>query len=670
MLKNMRLGLKLGLGFGLVLLLTLLVAVIGYQSLHGVQDRVDKADDVNRLVRFILEARVVEKNYMQRKDEKYLDEHAEALKKLNAQVTQTRNKFDQELNKKQMDSVKGAVQKYAEEFSGYVAMEGQKNTAMAAMREHARTALTEIEALREDQKKQLASLRRTGTASQQALNDKITKADDANRMIKWFLDARKNEKEVIISGKESFLLKNKKDIEQLLTLGKDLKTRFANRNNMVQIDNVMSSIAAYQKEFGHFVELIKQQDTATSDMVAAARNADTVCREARADQKNKMLQEISQAVYMSLGAAAFALLIGIVAAVFLTRSITRPVAMGVNFAEAMASGDFTQTLQVNQKDEVGVLAAALNSMVERLRVVVADVRGATDNVASGSEEMSASAETLSQGATEQAASIEEVSSSMEEMGSNISQNAENATQTESIARQASIDAEQGGVAVHQAVEAMKNIAEKISIIEEIARQTNLLALNAAIEAARAGEHGKGFAVVAAEVRKLAERSGTAAGEISELSTSTVSVAEQAGQMLEKLVPDIQKTAELVQEIAASSNEQNSGAAQINDAIQQLDTVIQQNASASEEMASTSEELAGQGQLLQQTMSFFRTENGSGSYASLNGRDRAVKSVGPSKPLNQLSIAGNQATDYDHNAYSGNVEQLDSIGDRDDDFEQF
>jgi len=197
---------------------------------------------------------------------------------------------------------------------------------------------------------------------------------------------------------------------------------------------------------------------------------------------------------------------------------------------------------------------------------------------------------------------------MEQMASNIRQNADNAMQTEKIAMKSSEDAREGGQAVAETVSAMKDIAEKISIIEEIARQTDLLALNAAIEAARAGEHGKGFAVVASEVRKLAERSQTAAGEISKLSSASVEVAEKAGEMLAKLVPDIQKTAELVQEISAASNEQNAGAEQINKAIQQLDQVIQQNASASEEMASTAEELAGQSEQLQNTIGYFKVDD--------------------------------------------------------------
>ncbi len=244
--------------------------------------------------------------------------------------------------------------------------------------------------------------------------------------------------------------------------------------------------------------------------------------------------------------------------------------------------------------------------------VLGEVKTVADTVAAASRQMSAGSEELSQGATEQASSVEEASSSMEQMASNIRQNADNAQQTEKIAVKSAGDAREGGKAVTETVNAMKEIAEKISIIEEIARQTNLLALNAAIEAARAGEHGKGFAVVAAEVRKLAERSQTAAAEISELSGTSVEVAEKAGEMLEKLVPDIQKTAELVQEISAASNEQNTGAEQINKAIQQLDQVIQQNAGASEELASTSEELSSQAEQLQASVaSLIKTDGTDG-----------------------------------------------------------
>ncbi|WP_282003832.1 methyl-accepting chemotaxis protein [Geotalea uraniireducens] len=318
---------------------------------------------------------------------------------------------------------------------------------------------------------------------------------------------------------------------------------------------------------------------------------------------------VGKIVMIMLILGGCALLLSIVIAFLITRSITRPLLEAVGASNRLAEGDLMVDINPRGKDETGQLLEAMKNMMDKLKQVVGEVKSAADNVASGSQELSSTSEEMSQGATEQAAAAEEASSSMEEMSSNIRQNADNAMQTEKIATKSAEDAREGGKAVAGTVTAMREIAAKISIIEEIARQTNLLALNAAIEAARAGEHGKGFAVVAAEVRKLAERSQKAAGEISELSASSVGVAEQAGEMLARLVPDIQRTAELVQEISAACREQDTGAEQINKAIQQLDQVIQQNASASEEMASTSEELAAQAEQLQTAISFFKVGSG-------------------------------------------------------------
>ncbi len=358
-------------------------------------------------------------------------------------------------------------------------------------------------------------------------------------------------------------------------------------------------------------DLIYAQET-TPALVEVQRILNEIRDEAKTGimQDDEMLRaaEKTRSGAWMLGVAA--VIVGLFASILISRAIIGPLRKGSEFVKQIASGDLTATLDIDQKDEIGELVAAMNGMVARLNNIVAAVQKAADNVASGSEEMSSSSEELSQGSTEQASNLEQVTSSMEEMASNIGQNADNAAETEKIARQAAQDAEEGGRQVQNTVQAMKDIAEKISIIEEIARQTNLLALNAAIEAARAGDAGKGFAVVAAEVRQLAERSGQAAKEIGELSVSSLDIADKAGKMLEKMVPDIRKTAELIQEINAASKEQTAGATQINAAIAQFDQVVQQNASSAEEVSSTSQELAGQAQQLQSTMGFFRvSDNG-------------------------------------------------------------
>ncbi|WP_279478771.1 methyl-accepting chemotaxis protein [Aureimonas sp. SK2] len=315
-----------------------------------------------------------------------------------------------------------------------------------------------------------------------------------------------------------------------------------------------------------------------------------------------------------------AIAIGAAAAAWMSLSISRGLSRSVKLAEDIGAGDLTQTVAAKDQDEIGDLLRAMNAMTENLREIVSDVTGSASQVAAGAQQSSATAEQLSQGSTEQAAATEQASSAMEEMAANIRQNSENATTTEKIATQASTSAIQSGEAVANSVEAMRTIADKIRIVQEIARQTDLLALNAAIEAARAGQHGKGFAVVASEVRKLAERSQIAASEIGELSGSTLKIAEDAGSRLQQLVPDIQRTAELVSEISAACREQNAGAEQINQAIQQLDQVTQQNAAAANEMSATAEQLSAEAGRLNDRAGFFRIEEQAKRQASGPGRD--------------------------------------------------
>ncbi len=300
---------------------------------------------------------------------------------------------------------------------------------------------------------------------------------------------------------------------------------------------------------------------------------------------------------------------GVVAvSTFMTsRSITMPLQAGMKCADAVAAGNLGLSIEVRRRDEIGLLLHALNAMLSQLSETLQDVKSASDSVSSGSNAMSENAQDMSDGASRQAASAEEISTSMEEMTSNIRQNTDNALQTETIAMKVAEDAKKSGQAVSRAVSAMHEIVSKISIIEDIARQTHTLSLNATIEAARAQEYGKGFAVVASEVRALAERSQTAASEISGLASGSVGVASQASEMLDQLVPDVQKTAELMQEISAASREQNLGAEQINRAIQQLDQVTQQNSIMAEELSATAETLANQSEQLRNAIGFFKID---------------------------------------------------------------
>ncbi len=335
-----------------------------------------------------------------------------------------------------------------------------------------------------------------------------------------------------------------------------------------------------------------------------------------------------------------AIIVGIIIALILGIVITRMVTTGVNkgvvIAETVAGGDLTIEVEaslLNRKDEIGQLAKAMHLMLEKLREVIGSVVSGSNNIAAASQQMSSTSQEMSQGSTEQASSAEEVSSSMEEMAANIQQNTDNARETEKISQNVSSGIQEVGTASQQSLQSIKTIADKISIISEISRQTNILALNAAVEAARAGEHGKGFAVVAAEVRKLAENSKIAADEINALASESVGVTEKAGNLMQQLIPEIDKTTKLVQEVAAASIEQNSGADQVNSAIQQLNQITQQNAAASEEMATSSEELASQADQLLDMVSYFKIEEAK----------RAAKKAATAKHFTQQQPTAPKAT---------------------------
>jgi methyl-accepting chemotaxis protein len=401
-------------------------------------------------------------------------------------------------------------------------------------------------------------------------------------------------------------------------------------------------------------------------------NMDQAFSDAR-DNQRRSNAVLSQIAWFSMACIALLIVVSFV----LVRTVTGPVNGAVAAANRLAEGDIAASIEVSSRDEIGqllramqrmgeylremagvaeamaagdlsveveprsgkdTLGTAFRTMVSRLSATIGELRGGAQMLSTASREVSATSQTLSEGTSEQAASVEEAASSLEQMTASITQNATNSRQTEQMAIKGASMAGETGTAVTETQEAMRSIAEKISIVEEIAYQTNLLALNAAIEAARAGEHGKGFAVVATEVRRLAERSQVAAKEIGGLAASSVEVAERSGQHLEKLVPSIRKTAELVQEVAAASDEQSSGVSQINGAMNRVDQVAQRNASAAEELATTAEEMSSQAAALQKSMSFFNLDGHVKDEEATPPRSEASEVPVPLSPLAGARLA--------------------------------
>jgi len=626
MFKNLKIGMKLLIGFGLVIALTLIVGTVAYNGMNVVLKGAKYSDALATMTIQFKDARQQEKNFVIRGDNASVEAVASAIAEL-SKTAEGANEFTNETQQGKIGEILKSVGDYHKAFEEYVAIQKEKQKAFDEM----------------------------GGAGA-ALSSKLIQMT-STQVVGDFALVRVKFRDLYFTGN--------------LDLVADIDKGIANvKSGASSFPEIVNGLDSYRQNIETVIRNIKAQHETDKAMIESGREAQKLAADENNASTEAMLATFRSVISVMIIIIIVAVVVGIIAAVVITKGITGPVTKGVEFAKELANGNLDAKLDIDQRDEVGQLATALKAMVEKLRSIITDVRTSSDNVAAGARELSSAAQDMSQGATEQAASAEEASASMEEMASNINQNADNALQTEKIALKASGDAKEGGDAVQKTVKAMKEIADKISIIEEIARQTNLLALNAAIEAARAGEHGKGFAVVASEVRKLAERSQEAAREISDLSSSSVDIAEKAGQLLNQILPDIQKTAELVQEITAGSSEMRTGGEQINAAIQQLDQVIQRNAGASEEMAATAEELSSQSDALQQAISFFKMRNEGGSSDRYAQAKKTAKKPSPVKHFEKPVFPHHDSKSAKKEGEGIDLDLRDSRKDHDSDFESF
>ncbi len=608
-MKNLSLAKKLIIGFSMVLVLLVTVAYIGFNALGGASEGFTEyrglartTNTSGRVQANMLMARMKVKDFIISGSDQDIKDFHDYVDQMDGFIEEVKQEVQHPDRSTLIAHADDMLQRYEEGFAKVIEHQHERNRLVA-----------NLGAFGINIEKKL-----TGILTSAKEDGDMLAAYNASLGTRNMLLGRIYGTKFLVSNAQADADRVFKEFDGLQAQLDILDKELQNSERRRLLAEAQKQKDAYLEDFKQTVETIfarNEQVTGTLDILGPkiAQSIEDVKLGVMQDQDElgpRVQKANTSAINQISLISIVAVLAGVLITFLLIRSVLLQLGCDPSFIEStmkrLAKGDLTLELEVTERNKESVFGS-VKQMVDQLKSVVETVKAASDHVASGSQELSASSEEMSQGATEQAAAAEEASSSMEQMAANIRQNADNAMQTEKIAVKSAEDAQKGGESVAKTVSAMKDIADKISIIEEIARQTNLLALNAAIEAARAGEHGKGFAVVAAEVRKLAERSQNAAAEISELSSSSVDVAEQAGQMLAQMVPDIQRTAELVQEISAASKEQDTGAEQVNKAIMQLDQVIQQNASASEEMASTSEELSSQAEQLQDSISFFKVD---------------------------------------------------------------
>ncbi len=582
------------------------VCIINFNKISGFMDI---SSETNLIVKEMFVVREIEKEFFQRKDLallKTMDQNVGLLVKRTIDLSETTASKNLSAG---LREIKGLIQEYHKEFQQTAKYTNEIDQLKNKMKVASDTIFTTVETkIRRPVLEMQNSALITGEEVNPVFDEVIKVMDSLMLQLK---DAWAFEKSFYLYNDPEYVTRFNTKLKSWSQVKSDLDYLFETADDA----NQTAAYAVLKQQFEVYNEetmssiysLYETNDKISKVTQNKGKKILLKVQQLQQKAQNTMISSKNFTINLAIGLLISVVVFGLGATYLIVISITRPINKTVEFVQTMAKGDFTSQFEINQKDEIGLLSISLNSMMKKLSQAIVVVRLAVDNIAAGSKELNIAAQQLSEGAVEQSLSVDKTATDMDEISSRINQNSSVINRVEKLTQKASKNAEKSGQAVSKATIAMKEIAGKTLIVEEIARQTNLLALNAAIEAARAGEHGKGFAVVAGEVRKLAEKSQKAAGDISELSSSSVEVAEQTQSMLEKLVPEIQQTSQLIPEVNASNSEQNSRVKQVNGAIKHLESIIQNNASSSEEIASISDELASQAIQLEEAIRFFKID---------------------------------------------------------------